>query len=86
MCRSKEFVSFILSVAILNHNVLETKKVLQTILPQLTFENVKSPDVWLDTVWSLAILDIVDKEALLKVLSPDFYQPLISEYTFKIIY
>lgn len=77
--RIKEFVAFILTIASLNFFTLEAQRTLQAILPLTTFEKVKSADVWLDIVWSLAILNITDRDMLLKVLSPTFYEPLISE-------
>lgn len=84
-CRPKEFVSYILAVATLNHNGIETQKVVKTILPFLSLQKIESPDIWLDTVWSLAILNFVDKEMLLEVLSPDFYKLLISDSDFRTV-
>lgn len=83
-CRIKEFVSFILTVACLNYYTLEVQKTLQAILPLVSFEAVKTPDVWLDVVWSLAILNITDKDMLLKVLSSDFYKLLIESSGFQV--
>lgn len=79
IARIKEFVAFILTIATLNFCTLEVQRTLQAILPLITLEKIKSADVWLDIVWSLAILNITDRDMLLKVLSPTFYEPLISE-------
>ncbi|XP_054712489.1 FAST kinase domain-containing protein 4-like [Uloborus diversus] len=83
-CRTKELAAYVLAIASLNYNTAETENCLRSILQYLTFEKVQSPEVWLDIIWSLAVINITDRKILQHVLSEKFYKPLIDGSDFKI--
>ncbi|KAF8795791.1 FAST kinase domain-containing protein 4-like [Argiope bruennichi] len=76
-CKSREFISYVLTVAALNFSNLQVKIILEKITPHFTVKNISSPDALLNITWSLGILDSVPKGLLLEVLSPEFYKPLV---------
>ncbi|GBN68614.1 FAST kinase domain-containing protein 4 [Araneus ventricosus] len=76
-CKTREFISYVLTVAALHFSNAQVRVVVEKIVPHFTMENISSSDVLLNVAWSLGILDSVPKELLLKVLNPEFYKPLI---------
>ncbi|XP_035211985.1 FAST kinase domain-containing protein 4-like [Stegodyphus dumicola] len=83
-CRSREYVAYILSAAMLNYSTENTEKTLNHILPRLKPSSV-SLDIWLDVVWSLAILNKAEKKILQETLSRDFYKPLIDDSNLRVL-
>jgi hypothetical protein len=59
---------------------------LQEILQRVTFESVKKDNsselIWLDVVWSLSVLGKQSSTHLETVLSSDFYNKLLCQFTF----
>ncbi|GIY91083.1 FAST kinase domain-containing protein 4 [Caerostris darwini] len=78
-CSSRDCISFVLAVAALNYCTSSVKDLVSKMQPHFITESNLPPDILLNITWSLAILGITPKELLQKVLSPDFYKPLINQ-------
>jgi len=48
----------------------------QALLPHVTVQDMPSPSVWLDVVWSLVVLDRATLQHVASVLDPEFYMKL----------
>ncbi|XP_067126217.1 FAST kinase domain-containing protein 4-like [Centruroides vittatus] len=74
LCRPQELAAYIITLAKVNYIPAEKKKIFDLILPRLSEKTVEVKRVWLDVVWSLAILKEASSEHLASVLKPSFYQ------------
>lgn len=77
ICRSQELAAYIITLAKVNYYPTEIDKIFQLILSQFSEKNIENKKVWLDIVWSLAILKKATADHLATVLKPSFYQSLI---------
>jgi len=48
----------------------------QALLPHVTVQDVPSPSVWLEVVWSLVVLDRATPQHVASVLDPEFFMKL----------
>ncbi|XP_076336500.1 FAST kinase domain-containing protein 4 isoform X2 [Tachypleus tridentatus] len=81
-CRPQEWVAYLLTLAKVNYIPENPEPIFSLISSELVQKNIPDSAVWLDIVWSLAILGRATESHLRSVLSPVFYQPLIGMGTF----
>ncbi|XP_013793019.1 protein TBRG4-like [Limulus polyphemus] len=82
-CRPQEWVAYLLTLAKVNYIPENPGPIFSLISSELVQKNIPDSAVWLDIVWSLAILGRATESHLRSVLSPSFYQPLIGMGTFR---
>lgn len=78
VCREIDFVSMLLTLASVNHTPHKMNEVNNVIVSLLNNAGLKS-QVWLDVVWSLAVLNKADTKLLKSVLEPSFIANLTSD-------
>ncbi|XP_023233363.1 protein TBRG4-like [Centruroides sculpturatus] len=83
LCRPQELAAYVITLAKVNYIPAEKKKIFDLILPRLSEKTVEVKRVWLDVVWSLAILKEVSSEHLASVLKPSFYQTEIGNDSYQ---
>lgn len=75
-CRIQDMVSYILTLAHVNYVPMENEVLFASLLPRITKESVGSNNIWLDVVWSLAVLKKASAEHIVSVLTPAFVEHL----------
>ncbi|KAK9512659.1 hypothetical protein O3M35_001034 [Rhynocoris fuscipes] len=78
LCRSQEFVSILITLAIVNH-LPPSSKFFDLITSKLSDEDLPST-TWLDVVWSLVTLGKATSEHYQSVLSQRFVQRILSSH------
>ncbi|GLH05124.1 Uncharacterized protein GBIM_10735 [Gryllus bimaculatus] len=74
-CREQDIVSLLLTLASVNYQPQIAANLYKIILPALESSSVP-PLVWLDVVWALSVLNVVDNKNLQSVLVPEFLEKL----------
>lgn len=79
-CRPHDLVSCLLALARLQYVPDCSPQLFPLLLEHLTPDRFQEvPAVWLDLVWSLALLGLAEKHHLESVLRPNFYTPLLEQ-------
>ncbi len=86
----RDLVTFAITTAALNYVPANSDPIFQAIRDKVTYEGIKSSRsgspgselIWLDVVWSLAVLDKHEHQQLASVLSPEYYNKLLCEFAY----
>ncbi|XP_073980650.1 FAST kinase domain-containing protein 4 isoform X2 [Rhodnius prolixus] len=78
LCRSQEFVSSLLTLAIVNHVPSVEKSFFDTTISRLTADDLPTASTWLSVVWALVIHGKATNEHYRSVLSQQYVQRILS--------
>ena len=77
----KDMTTLVMTLATLNHAPVQHARLLDHVSARLKDVADTLPEhVWLDTVWSLTLLNKVTSEQLQSVLNPIFYNVILCKY------
>ena len=78
---AKDMTTLVMTLATLNHAPVQHARLLDHVSARLKDVADTLPEhVWLDTVWSLTVLNKVTSEQLQSVLNPIFYNVILCKY------
>lgn len=75
-CRVQDMVAYILTLAHVNFVPMESDILFESLLTKVTRESVGSDTIWLDVVWSLAVLKKASIQHVASVLTSAFSEQL----------
>lgn len=73
-CRSQDLFALFLTLGVLNYQPTNSESLFEKVQPQLSQAEASKPNIWLDYVWSLVVLNRANKEHIDSVLQKDFIE------------
>lgn len=85
ICRRQDISALIMTLATLNYKPENLKELLSSFSKTLTIEEFPKKVEWLNHVWTLALLEVVENSHLQLVLSEKFINDLAEEQPSKVL-
>ncbi|XP_050499186.1 FAST kinase domain-containing protein 4 [Diabrotica virgifera virgifera] len=82
ICRPQDVFSLLMTLAVVNYKPNNSENLFKVLLPQLTLSEAGKPQVWLDIVWSLTLLNKANSSHVSSVLDKSFLDQLEEPLSF----
>ncbi|KRT82285.1 hypothetical protein AMK59_4360 [Oryctes borbonicus] len=76
ICRPQDIFALLITMAVLNYEPINADDFYKKVIPQVSAAETNKPSVWLDLVWSLALLNRATPELTSTVFSKEFINSL----------
>lgn len=76
LCRPQDILALFQTLAVVNYQPTNAENLFKVLLPQLNIADVPKLSIWLDTIWSLVLLNKATEDQISSVLAPDFIKKL----------